>query len=65
MSRGGTGMLSGASILVGLCGAWPGVWILFQVTREITGGFRAGVTCILKQSLWLLGEELAMETRDQ
>lgn len=46
-------------------GPWPGVWILFQVTREITGGFRAGVTCILKQSLWLLGEELAMETRDQ
>lgn len=49
----------------GFVGPWPGGWILFQVTREITGGFRAGVTCILKQSLWLLGEELAMETRDQ
>lgn len=41
-------------------GPWPGLWILFQVTWEIIGGFRAGVPpigsnrsgCWVKNWLW-------------
>lgn len=65
MSRGGRGTLSGASILGDFVKPWPGLRILFQVTWEIIGGCRLGITPVLKQSFWLLGEELAMETRDQ